>query len=82
VAGLLTNLKKMITPKEKAEELFNKMDMIIYTDQDNWKWQCIRCAVVGVDEIINAITFNMYDEEAYDKENNFWQEVKFELERL
>ena len=71
-----------MTPKEKADELFNKMDMIIYTDQDNWKSQCIRCAVVGVEEIINAITFNMYDEEAYDKENNFWEEVKSELERL
>ena len=71
-----------MTPKEKAEELFNKMDRIIYTDQDNWKSQCIRCAVIGVEEILNAITFNMYDEAAYDKENNFWEEVKSELERL
>jgi protein-tyrosine-phosphatase len=82
VAGLFIKIDKMMTPKEKAEELFNKMDMIIYTDQDNWKSQCIRCAVIAVEEVINAITFNMYDEEAYDKENNFWEEVKSELERL
>lgn len=43
-----------MTPKEKAQYLFNKMDMIIYTDQDDWKSQCKRCAIITVDEIINA----------------------------
>lgn len=69
----------MMTPKEKSEELFNKMDMIIYTDQDNWKSQCIRCAIIGVEEVLNAITFNMYDEEAFEKENMFWEQVLVEL---
>ncbi|MEO8934677.1 MAG: hypothetical protein ABI295_10240 [Xanthomarina sp.] len=72
----------MMTPKEKADEMFNKMDMIIYTDQDNWKSQCIRCAIIGVEEVLNALTFNMYDEEEYNKVNNFWEQVKVELERL
>jgi len=71
-----------MTPKEKAEELFNKMDMIIYTDQDNWKSQCIRCALIAVDEILNAITFNMYDEEEFNKVNNYWEEVEQEIKKL
>ncbi len=71
-----------MTPKEKADELFNKMDMIIYTDQDDGNSQCIKCAIVGVNEVLNAITFNTYDEEEYTKVNDFWQEVKLELQRI
>ena len=78
----------MMTPKEKADELFNKMDMIIYTDQDNWKSQCIRCAIRAVEEILQEVpteildTYkgktNFVDNERYE----FWQNVKLELERL
>jgi hypothetical protein len=64
------------TAKQKAEELFNKMDMIIYTDQDNADSQCIRCALVAVAEILNVIWNTDIDE--YD----FWQEVKEELLKL
>jgi hypothetical protein len=60
-------------PKEKAQELFNKMDMIIYTDQDNWKSQCKQCAIIAVDEII--LYCNQYEWE-------YWQEVKQEIESL
>jgi hypothetical protein len=67
------------TAKQKAEELFIKMDMIIYTDQDNGDSQCIRCALVAVVEILNVIsTGTDFDEYEYD----FWQEVKQELEKL
>ena len=64
-----------MTPKEKADELFNKMDMIIYTDQDNWKSQCIRCALIAVEEILSANLFNT-------DENEYWLQVKTELENL
>ena len=64
-----------MTPKEKAIELFNKMDMIIYTDQDNWKSQCIRCAIRAVEEILQEVPT---DNERCD----FWQNVKLELEQL
>jgi hypothetical protein len=66
-----------MTAKDKAIELFNKMDMIIYTDQDNWKSQCIRCALIAVDEILNAIK---PFEKSLGKEN--WEEVKEELLKL
>jgi hypothetical protein len=70
--------------KEKAKELFNKMDMIIYTEQDNWKIQCIRCALIAVDEIINTLDSEriIYGSEYCFEENNYWTEVKQEIEKL
>jgi len=74
-----------MTPKEKADELFNKMDMIIYTDQDHDS-QCKRCALIAVDEILNS---NPCCEDS-DRGGNFqwasneyfWQEVKQEILKL
>ena len=62
-----------MTPKEKAKELFNKIDMVIYTDQDNWKSQCKQCALIAVETVI----LNCYEEEEY-----YWEEVKQEIEKL
>lgn len=62
-----------MTPKEKAKELFNKMDMIIYTDQDNWKSQCKQCALIAVDEIIDAT------QSVWFLDADYWQEVKQEI---
>ena len=66
-----------MTAKEKAEELFNDMDMIIYTDQDNWKSQCIRCALIAVNEILNLKS--VYHDEF---SSNYWDEVKQEINKL
>ena len=72
-----------MTPKEKADELFNKMDMIIYTDQDNWKSQCIRCALIAVDEIISIKPNNPFIVNGYYIEpKKYWQQVKQEIEKL
>jgi protein-tyrosine-phosphatase len=67
-----------MTPKEKAKELFDKMDMIIYTDQDNWKSQCKQCALIAVDEIIN----NYEDRYKYCNSKIYWEEVQQEIEKL
>jgi vesicle coat complex subunit len=64
-----------MTPKEKADQLFNKMDMIIYTDQDHDS-QCKRCALIAVDEIINLVKHIDVDSEDY------WEEVKQEIQQL
>jgi len=72
-----------MTPKEKADLLFNKMDMIIYTDQDNWKSQCVRCALVVVKEILDV--YESLDEDAdimFKTEIDYWEEVKSEIEKL
>jgi len=68
-----------MTPKEKAEDLFNKMDMIIYTDSD-WKSQCKRCALIAVDEIISAIDWHEF--ETPNELLNYYQQVKTEIEKL
>lgn len=70
-----------MTPKEKAKELFDKMNMIIYTDQDNWKSQCIRCALNAVNEIIIEITDNYDSLHAIDQAL-YWQQVKTEIKNL
>ena len=68
-----------MTPKEKAEELYNK-----YADEFNfddtyrsYREQSKQCALIAVDEIINIIDaedqFILY---------NYWQEVKQEIDKL
>jgi|688.fasta_scaffold1697044_2 hypothetical protein len=70
-----------MTPKEKAEELFNKMDMIIYTDQDNWKSQCIRCALIAVDEMIKLLDELPMSQDVIEQ-FAYLQEVKQEIKKL
>ena len=67
-----------MTPKQKAKELFNKMDMIIYTDQDNWKSQCKQCALIAVDEINRAMDSVMFPNPF----KQYWEEVKKEINLL
>jgi hypothetical protein len=70
-----------MTPKEKAIDLIRK-----FNTNDNYDFlggvrRAKQCAIIAVDEIILAITFNMYDEDAYKKEDNYWQQVKQEIEK-
>jgi len=75
----------MITPKEKAEELKNQFDMVIYTDQ-NHDDQVKRCAFKSANETWKAL-WNLYDNpntsdsaDIIIKEQiDFWAEVKAEL---
>jgi hypothetical protein len=61
-----------MTPKEKAEELVNKYSI--------WCWNEVvcdyeiakQCALIAVDEIIDKDGYN----------NDYWKEVKQELEKL
>jgi hypothetical protein len=70
-----------MTAKEKANKLVKKYQYrqrgLVVTLGD-----AKQCALIAVDEILNAITFNMYDEEEYNKVNDFWEEVKTEIEKL
>ena len=64
-----------MTPKEKAEELIDKMTMEI------GKFNSKQCALIAVDEILLD---DMYDmgEEPFEKRIDYWQEVKQEIEKL
>jgi hypothetical protein len=69
-----------MTPKEKAEELFNKMlDKAYEVDCLGGEYMVAkRCALIAVDEILNVI-IGSYD---YELEKQYWQEVKQEIEKL
>jgi hypothetical protein len=78
-----------MTPKEKARELVLMFLPYVAID-DIWegnqylqkRGNAKKSALIAVDEILNAITFNMYDEEEYNKVNDFWEEVKSEIEKI
>jgi len=76
-----------MTPKEKAQELFNKYCFAIRTEQtDSGYWTNViyakDCALIAVDMVIKCC--KDYDEvhENYTTQVNHWQEVKNELEKL
>lgn len=68
---LLTLLKHIMTPKEKSVELVNKY-LQIY---DGRVTQAKQCALIAVDEILNAHLFDLDEKE-------YWQEVKHEIKEL
>ena len=59
-----------MTPKEKAEDLYNRM---LPKSGVVFKLQAKQCALVAVDEIIKALG-------TVDK--MYWEEVKQEIEKL
>lgn len=76
----------MIPQKEKANELFNKFYMILFdSDSDKGEEYLVsllagKCAILCVDEILSAI--DLHDFETPNKEFEFLNEVKLELEKL
>ena len=83
-----------MTPKEKAEELIDKcyqlfplkMDVItirgnLTWEYDNWK-QAKQCALIAVDEIINAKPCKILKISGVRYNDKYWQEVKQEIEKL
>lgn len=74
-----------MTAKEKAKELVDKFQKQIFFDITDERLDIEEskgCALIAVDEILDAITFNVYDEDAYNKEDNYWQEVKQQINEL
>jgi len=60
-------------PKEKAEELVDKMKLCLFSDG---YYDAKQCALIAVDEILNVGFMDTND--LYD----YWQEVKQEIEKL
>ena len=72
-----------MTPKEKAQELFDKMFLVIenkgmYDDLFKAK----QCALIAVDEIINTLSIEPIRVNNKYQTLNYWQEVKQEIEKL
>lgn len=71
-----------MTPKEKAEELVDKMynvDINDSYDERAMQYQhATRCALIAVDEIINNDGFTRHD----DSLTEYWNQVKQEIENI
>jgi len=62
-----------MTPKEKAKELIDKYDSTLtYLES---KSKAKQCALIAVEEILSANLFNT-------DENEYWLQVKTEIENL
>lgn len=59
-----------MTAKEKAKELFDKMDSVSLTTH-----AAQQCALIAIDEILEATNDDWSHHE-------YWQEVKTEIEKL
>ena len=68
-----------MTPKEKAQELVDKLKNGLFKDRgvSIYSEDAIYCALIAVDEILNAINpFGQF------LGKDYWQEVKQEIEQL
>jgi hypothetical protein len=63
------------TPKEKAIDLVEKMAIYHWTDICDYEG-AKQCALIAVDEILNAVTT------IADKKYDYYLEVKQEIEKL
>lgn len=67
-----------MTPKEKADSLMNKYRTIIRKTNvvsDDEIYLSQQCALLAVDEILNAHLFDL-------DEKQYWQQVKTEIQSL
>jgi hypothetical protein len=73
-----------MTAKDKAIELVHKYVKLT----DGWvygiaSWEHKKkCALIAVDEIIEAIDFDWMEVQNLESEHRYWQEVKQEIEKL
>ena len=68
-----------MTPKEKAQELFDKILNEIDKTCDDY-FTAKQCTLIAVAEILDVIT-GIYDYD-FEKLNPYWEEVKQEIEAL
>jgi len=73
-----------LTAKEKAKQLVDKMKDIVMDSTDVLKIQSTKrakqCAIIAVDEILQAIDWHEF--EVPNKQLEYWQEVKQEINNL
>jgi len=76
-----------MTPKEKADELIDKMYYIgRYDDKEDYNpamaWERAKqCALIAIDEIMDCLSVLPYGME-YLSHIDYWEGVKIELEKL
>ena len=78
-----------MTPKEKANELYDKFFDTTVADITKAHRKAKQCAIIAVDEIIKSrpilpskSTYYETVKDMYDDAKDYWQEVKQEIEKL
>lgn len=66
-----------MTPKEKARELFDKMDNVV----GGGNYDAKQYALITVDEILDSCPM-YYTGFEYESNLEYWQEVKTEIKKL
>lgn len=83
-----------MTPKEKAENMYNNYSIDVKFTMEDCSWTyrgnnyelCVKktakqCAINAVDEILE-ISYWQYMESGGQQEQIYWQQVKHEIEKL
>jgi len=70
-----------MTPKEKAQELFDRFNQ---PDRTNYPYvhNAQQCALIAVDEILDLKHIVTLRRNMHEMELDFWDEVKQEIEKL
>ena len=69
-----------MTPKEKAKELVERYNCVNKAPGSFiTTFQVKQCALIAIKEIMGCISWHLYP---LDREWNYWQEVKQEIEKL
>jgi hypothetical protein len=84
--------KTKMKAEEKAKDLIKKFlplvddggyyDDVCYNVGDDTGANAKQCALIAVDEIIKSQPFDIYNMEQCKNVNEYWQEVKTEIEKL
>jgi hypothetical protein len=70
---------KVMTPKEKAEELFAKYAFLTISDMSDENFnQTKQCALITVDEVLNEENHFIQTDAHF----LYWEQVKQEIEKL
>jgi hypothetical protein len=71
-----------MTPQEKAKELVSKFTFLSYPESNEKFYNPKQCALIAVDEVLKYQPYDVYTIEQCNNVNNYWQEVRQEIEKL
>ncbi len=74
-----------MTPKEKSNDLVDTFRIVLMNEDTDCGNEILctliakQCALIAVNEIMNITHFDKYSDEEH---QNYWQQVKTEIEKL
>lgn len=73
-----------MTPKEKAVSLYESFYPQVQwkMGQEDCKDRAKQCSLIAVDEIIEALDFDWMEVQNLDREHDYWNKVKQEIDKL